>query len=199
MLVASVCASSPPLTTRRPSGRKEVPGQNMLWTVLVMVFTTTLVGRAGSKSAVTVWSSAPLPAKRVPRQEAQVITLRSGRSAAEIGTTPFMSMTPLQRPLASEPATKGCFSTVQRNLLAVPQAIWVSGVPLVPLGDCRQRPPFVTLSWKLLPVPTLDAVNTVPFMPAPPRAQGSCTKAAPLPVEPPLVRRHLALCSAESW
>lgn len=126
-----------------------------------------------------------------------MITLRSGRSAAEIGTTPFMSKTPLQRPLPFDGATKGCVSSVQRNLLLVPQVAWVSCVPRVPSGDCKHRPPLTTLSWKSSP--TLVTVKMVPLMPEPVRAQGSCTKAALLAVEPPFARRHRALCRAASW
>src|SRR6185436_5932847 len=101
MLVVRVLLSSPPLTNTRPSDSRAMPGQNMLWTVLVMVLAVAAPGLPGSTRAVTVWSSEPEPPKRVPFHEAQVITFLLGSRAAEMGTSGRVK-TWLQRPLASD-------------------------------------------------------------------------------------------------
>src|SRR5262245_53410767 len=140
MLVASVRLSSPPFTSTRPSASMAVPGQNMLWVVLVTVSTTALAGAAGSISSVTVWSSAPVPPKRSPFHEAQASTLPLRSRAAEMGTTLWVEMTALQRPLASDCATEATVFSVHRNLVAVLHVFCTSALVLALPGDCTHLP-----------------------------------------------------------
>src|ERR1043166_4721024 len=132
MLAASVWVSSPPLTRMRPSARSDVPGQNMLCATLVIVVTVILAGWLGANCTVTVWSSAPVPAKCVPVHDAQSRTPPLGRTAPETGTTPLVSMTPLQRPLASDCGTAATGSSVHRNFAALEHGFCTRDVVLLP-------------------------------------------------------------------